>query len=553
LKVTLHLAEYTRPGSAYAKDWYDELMQKIASFFGKYSWVQKATLIVLLLALVMRLPLLNGSFWLDEAAQVVESNRPLNQQLQIQGDFQPPLIHLLVYVLLLVSPAEWWLRTGAALIPGLVTIWAVIKVAENQNVRQPKSGLLAALLLATSSLHIFYSQELRPYSLPTMFAGLSWLTMLNALSEKDSRSRRQHKIWWAVWTGCGLYSSFLYPFALIGQFAYLAINWKMIKPEWRSWGVAGAAGIASFFPWLPFFVGQLQAGQALRTQLPGWENIVSYSQFKSLALIAGKFIFGVLDLQGNAFFIGSAAVLFIVGGVVLVDVLRRQKNAFWQMTKLFVCWMIIPIAVAWVISFIVPILQPKRVLFALPIFYLWIAFLATEAFSAKTKLVKIAAAALVGSLLLINLFSAFSYYLLPKYQRENWRDVHKLIVEKYDRTESTVVFAFPYQFASWEWYNQFEQFPTYSTGVFVVSPEETAPDRVGLKRLATSNYILVFDYLRDLTDPQRIIDQDLQRYGFKEVDRITPDTPLGIIRVYARTGQILSFSEYSATDYENRN
>lgn len=50
----------------------------------------KMIYLILLLALALRLPLLGGSFWLDEAAQYLESARPFSQQLAIREDFQPP-------------------------------------------------------------------------------------------------------------------------------------------------------------------------------------------------------------------------------------------------------------------------------------------------------------------------------------------------------------------------------------------------------------------------------------------------------------------------------
>jgi len=39
--------------------------------------------LLLILATAVRLPLLGGSFWLDEAAQALESARPFNQQRTI--------------------------------------------------------------------------------------------------------------------------------------------------------------------------------------------------------------------------------------------------------------------------------------------------------------------------------------------------------------------------------------------------------------------------------------------------------------------------------------
>jgi hypothetical protein len=61
---------------------------------------------LILIGLFLRLPLLTGSFWLDEAAQALESTRPIGQQLALDHDFQPPLYHFLVHLMSYASHQE---------------------------------------------------------------------------------------------------------------------------------------------------------------------------------------------------------------------------------------------------------------------------------------------------------------------------------------------------------------------------------------------------------------------------------------------------------------
>jgi len=91
---------------------------------------QRVLWVILLVALVLRLPLLTGSFWLDEAAQALESIRPLAQQTDITGDFQPPLFHYLIHFAVQASRAEWWLRLWGSLIPGIITVWATYQLSK---------------------------------------------------------------------------------------------------------------------------------------------------------------------------------------------------------------------------------------------------------------------------------------------------------------------------------------------------------------------------------------------------------------------------------------
>ena len=511
----------------------------------------QAILAVIGLALILRLPHLNSSLWLDEAAQALESRRPLSEQLQIVDDFQPPLIHLIVHGLLYFSETEWVLRTGAALLPGLITIAALMLILEREKIEH--LPIIAGLLLATSSFHIFYSQELRPYSLPTMFVTLGWL-VITKIAHENSKSEKNFSllIVFTMISIFGLYSSYLYPFALIGQLLYVFFEFPRTLKNFQHLGSVAIAILLGTTPWVPSFLNQLRAGQSLRTELPGWESIVSFTQFQSLALTGGKFIFGVLDLSIHPLFILS---IIIIGScsIFLTWQAVQKKPKVWNIMKLCVYWAGIPIALAWLLSFWIPVIQPKRVLFALPALSLFFAWLIT-AWSGKQlhKLNSTVATTLAVVLFSVQLFSSISYYTQPKYQREDWRGMHALITEKYGNGDAVVIFAFPAQFAGWEWYNRSAQFPTQVTGSFVLSADATKPDRVRLKKLANYDYVLVFEYLRDLTDPQRLIEQDLLRYGFEEVDRITPSTQVGIVHVYARTRQIIGFSEYSAS-YARRN
>lgn len=495
-------------------------------------------------ALLLRLPLLNGSFWLDEAAQALESSRPFSQQLQIRDDFQPPLIHLLVHFLLQFTRNEALLRTGAALIPALITIYVMMQIAKKHFCKS--CGWLSGLLLATSSFHIFFSQELRPYSLPAMFALLSWQTVL-AVTNKGKASPHTGIIigfkeltLWVLWNALGLYSSYLYPFVFLGQIVFLLWSWRTSFKKIASMIIASAVVSLSFLPWLPSFMSQLSAGQQLRKSFPGWQEVVSFDQFKSLTLTFGKFLFGVLDLSINPFFIFISVT--IVGSLIALAFMVRKNKNLLRLVPLWICWVVIPIGTAWFVSFFIPVLQPKRVLFALPAFYLLFSVLIAEGLK-RGAMARILAFVLLGSMLIVNIFGTFAYYTDTKLQRENWRELQRSISQKYSPGNSIVFLAFNDQFASWKWYNQ-DSFPTAVSGVFVIGDDPSSLGRTQLKNITDYNFILVFEYLTPLTDPKHWIENDLQRYGFEQVDVIRGNGQLGNVKVFARTRQIIGYSEY---------
>jgi len=454
--------------------------------------------LVLALALALRLPLLGGSFWLDEAAQALESVRPWWQQLDIIPDFQPPLIHLIIHLVQYFGQQEWWLRTWAALIPGMITIWLTIQIGPFLNKKRGRQiGLLAGLLLAISSFHIFYSQELRPYSLPALWVTASWWVIL--------KPRLNHRwIWLSSLTVLGLYSSYLYPFAILGQLAYLVTRGRQLISSLKSFAVSGLLTL----PLVPLLLNQLKQGQSIRSQIPNWESVVSLPQLKALTLMWGKLLFGVFDLAIEPSFI-------LISGLVLATALilyKSLKNKKALMPILI--WMVIPILTAWLFSFLLPVFRPKRLLFVFPAWSLLFSWLILVDSKKLNLLKKI----LLSTLIAVSLYSTWSYMVNPKLQRENWRSLTAEIQKNYDPQSTLVIQAFDDQFASWKWYNQ-DRVPTWTSGQLSLSAPNGAVDL--LPDISHLKTIVLFSYLTDLTDPDQVLKQEIEKKNFEISDTIT--------------------------------
>ncbi len=475
------------------------------------------------LSLLLRLPLLTGSFWLDEAAQALESSRPWWQQFEIIPDFQPPLLHLILHVVQYVSHAEWWLRFWGALVPGVLSVYLCFKIAE--KITGPKAAWWSAGLLATSSFHIFYSQELRQYSLPTFWAMLSWWWLV-----KQSTSRVPVARWWGLWGVmgvAGMYSSYLYPFLLATQLGYLWLS----RPTWRRASIITAVGMAlAMVPWLPIFSLQLAAGGDVQAQLPGWSAVVSVPQLKSLPLVVAKFVFGVLDVEVSWPFIAGLVGIGAWFGVVSWQ-LRKVGRWSWNHPVVIASvWLVLPILGAWLVSFVIPVLQPKRVLFSLPAWYLLVGWLGTQS---KVKWGSFG----LGLLLVINVWGTLAYYRQPQYQREDWRAVQTWVRSRYPATKTVAVFAFPEAFAPWRWYDD-DGYSVIATGQLHV---DQVPDLAEvLKPVTEYEYVVTFDYLNDLSDPARKVNQVLRSLGYTEVElRSWPG--VGFVRIWSKpSGRISS-------------
>ncbi len=489
--------------------------------------------LIVVLALLLRLPLLSGSFWLDEAAQALESARPLSQQLQIATDFQPPLLHLITWASIQFGHNESWLRLWGALIPALLTIILTFTIA--RKIADKSTAIIASLLLTTSSFHIFYSQELRPYAVSALWATLSWYSLIK-LTGREKTSLTVSKKWlvaFIITTCLGLYTMYLYPLLLLSQ-----IIWIVFFAAQHKKPLIGAclAGAITFLPWAPKFLQQLTVGQLLTQNVPNWSAVVGTPVVKSLPLTAGKFIFGVLDLQISWPYLIVTGLLILISSMSLFYVWQNKAKLNRENKKnlgLLLLWTLIPILIGWTVSWFIPVLQPKRVLLALPAFYMSISYiwfyLPTQDHWSLAKITKIVGSLGLILIIVINVFSTVSYWTNPQLQRENWRQLVHNLEQNYRPDSTMMVYTFDTAFAPMVWY-QTITYPIIATGI--------KPLRSGVDNNRLTNHFnqdqktyLVFDYLMDLSDPHRLIHQTLNSQGY-QLTQLIPAGNIGFVREY---------------------
>lgn len=461
-------------------------------------------LCILVAAFGIRLIHSNQSFWLDEAAQAIESARPLQEQFAIEGDFQPPLFHLVVFIFERISHDEWFLRL-ASILPGVATIWGTSLIASRAYGN--KTGKITALLGTLSAYHFYYSQELRPYSLSAMFAVFSMYFFLDWL---DSKSKKRVVLYIIV-SSLAIYSSYLSGFLLVTQLVIVLAQhrikvWQLIQHQ--------AIVLLIFVPWLPFFWEQFQNGTKLAQDYIGWSTAVSLPLIKALPLTLIKFFGGMMRVD---FVLRDAILIFSAGSIIAFLVVKAIKKT---VDKSIALWAFLPIAIAFTISFAVPVLEPKRVLFCLPAF--WILLAKGLAESSMSRLKTIVLLSLYSLPLLIHLVDA-------SLLREDWRGSVSYI-ESHARKDAITFFAFPGEFAPYTWYKN-DTTRSVATKIFTIPDEAFLNEN--MKEVLLSEQIFVYDYLMDLSDPNRLTYSWLKKNGFNEV-ATTDFRGVGFVRMFVK-------------------
>jgi len=460
---------------------------------------------------------------MDEAAQALEVIRPLSQQLDIAADFQPPLFHLLLHFWQYGGHQEWWLRL-VSLVAGVGSIAINMKTVERWQGK--RASIFVGLLLATSSLHVFFSQELRPYMMAVFWGSLSLMSYLDLVwSQPQATQRSAFSLTgkvrlFAMINVLGALTSYVYLFWLLGL---LASTWLFHRS--RAWLVTRSLFVTGLvcLVWLPGLLGQLEASAALRAAVPGWEAVVSLSQIKAIPLTVAKFMVGVVTVDFNLkdgllVFLPFASTFYFI----IKDWQSKRLIANSKMITLLALFAF-PLVLAWGFSFWTPVITPKRVLFLLPVLYVLFAQLWQPKLPTKTSLVFVL-------LLIINLVGLGRYWTDVSLQRENWRQAVSFIEQRFSPNNSVVVFGFDAPFAPWVWY-QTEGLPSLNTGFSPIVSDADAATR--LRSVNRYENVIVFDYLLDLSDPQKTIVKYLRSDGYDEAE-LLDYAQLGFVRLFHR-------------------
>lgn len=344
--------------------------------------------LILFLGLILRLVSINQSLWLDEATTALVSQMSISDFFTkfMTADFHPPLYYLVIhYWTLLFGTSEIALRIPSVIF-GVGTIYVVYLIAKDLKF---KHSLVAALFLATSGLHVYYSQEARMYAMATFLVASSILYYIRSSYFKLS-------IILVLIFLTDYLSILIVPVLFVYSIIYAKKDFKKIIYSFVPLGLA-------FAVWLPTFYKQLINGISVRDNMSNWWGILGTVNFKNIILIPIKFVTGRISIDQNVIYILIISLLLIL----YFYFLSKAKN------KLIWSWLIVSFVAGVFISFFIPTLTYFRYLFILPAFYLLLSESTSKIF--------------IAFVLFINLLFTGLYLFNPEYQRENWRELSRIV------------------------------------------------------------------------------------------------------------------------------
>jgi|CXWL01.1.fsa_nt_gi uncharacterized membrane protein len=454
---------------------------------------KKSFWLIFFVGLLVRLIASDQSFWLDEAASLTFSGLSLGDLfVALKGDFHPPLFYLLLHYWLLAtrSLGEVWIRFPFILIGSLTVPVLYLFLLELLGPQKKKVALMAALLLLFNPLHIYYSIELRMYSLSALLSLLSW-QFLDKWMKKINH--RPYAICYLLFTVANLYTFYGAFFNLASQWLYLL--WHH-KNKFKPFVICNLVVGIFFLPWTSSFISQLAGGGYLVKVLPGWSQLSGNLSPKSLGLIMAKFTLGRVSL------VNKGAYTIFVAGISLYFLLCSHLASSTRKGRALLFWFYGSLFLAVLVSLRAPVLGYWRYIYLIPPFVAIIALGLSNLPGRAYKLNLLV-------VLLVFALGNLTFWTSPVFQREDWRSAAKLISED----NSLTILNFP---------GVFDPLKFYAPGVYYYPDQESLGkirsdlDQTLPLVLKDKQTVFVLDYLSDLTDRKRSILTWLVRAGLKQ-------------------------------------
>lgn len=300
------------------------------------------------LAFGLRLARLGAdSLWYDETVSAVLANKSLPALVaHTAGDIHPPGYYLLLH---------GWVRLAGSseFTLGFFSLfWGVLLVALAYRLGAklfgPAAGTLAALLVALSPYNLWYSQEVRMYTLGAVLGVGLLLVVRQMLHGRPGRPAWGLPVAYALCGALGLWTLTYFAFLLIALNLMAGAWWLAARIGGRAgwgwlerWLLAQGGVLLLYAPWLP-----VALRQAADPPVPPWRELGSLGQVAIetwSALSLGQSI-----APGRAWpALLLAAALLVLG---LVAALPRSRGRWLLAGHSF-----LPIGLIYLASFLTPL------------------------------------------------------------------------------------------------------------------------------------------------------------------------------------------------------
>jgi mannosyltransferase len=376
------------------------------------------------------------SLWVDEMLTL--NNAYVGEELQathIFGNFQGPVVSLLMHFWAKLSWNEYILRIPFAVAGGLTVIVMYIMA---RYFAGPSYAEHTTLFAALSPIMIWYSQEIRGYAFALLFTALITYFLMRWLDRRESKSL----IWYGVFAFAGLLSNLSVAFVMAAHFLFL-----LLVPGRRrmlgKWMVAVLVVLLLFSPWVRHIAVRANpervVGGDTGEPLPGGARFSAMALPYSLFTYSVGYSLGpsVRDLQirssealrENLHWIILAGLVFAVPTLTGLRRLARENQELLVLLLLSIGIPLLAVSVLAIRN--VKVFTPRYALVAFPAYALIVGLGLTEIAKTKMKLFILVFAGLLG-------ISIFNYFMLPAYAKDDARETASAVMRNFGEGDAVV-------------------------------------------------------------------------------------------------------------------
>lgn len=333
---------------------------------------------VLIIATAIRLYGIGSeSLWFDEAFSVYHAQQSLAHIVTLPDTTPPLYLVILHFFIKIFSTEEFWVRLPSVIfgVLSVMFIYLLAKKFFNQKV-----GIYAALILAFSSYHIYYSQEARAYTLLYFLSLASMYFFVEYLKSE----KKKEGFYYLIFTVLLLYSHIYAIFLVLTQ-NIVFIFLKAKQSDWisrtKKWFILQFTAFVLFIPWILIPLGQ---SEELKSSMWITKKHLINLFFVPLGF-SGGILLGVIYTS-----------LFVYG---LYDIIRKRKTLLMQqknISLLLILWMTIPVIIpVGYTLFISPIFIPRYIMYCSIPFFIIIGY-TIDNLKPTTKYIALAIAILIS-------------------------------------------------------------------------------------------------------------------------------------------------------------
>ena len=421
-------------------------------------------IVIILLALVLRLYRLdNQSLWYDEGFSVYLAGMDIDQiTARTAADIQPPLYYYLLHGWIqLFGDTEWALRALSVLF-GVLTVPLIYAVAQ-LLFRSRLAGLLAALLVAISPLHVWYGQEVRMYTMLTFLCLLSSYFLLLAVRAKGGWAV---PVLWAAYTAAGVAALYTHYFALFviafqAVYVLVVLAIQRFRPLHLLLGslASGVAALVLYLPWMPYLFTRYGADASY---WPGKLKIHEVLVDIALSFTGGE---SVSESVGIALALGSGLVFLVCLVALVSDAARAAQPVqgmfgFLPVSYLpllfLLLYLLLPPALILAVSYNSPKFNARYVMISHPALLLMLAGGLAALWQRRSgylgNVLRGALSALALLLLLsVSAYANYNTYADPTFSRADFRSAARYVRQHLGPGE-TIILTSGHMFPVWDYY-----------------------------------------------------------------------------------------------------